>query len=104
MLDDGDITLFRMCFVLWESQPQPTRFHQRLQILLPDGLLVSLDNVGKCRDGDKMPLTNPDQRGLHGVAIQSPLLAWLAGQQEELLSHGLSQVSHIIDIGGVKML
>jgi len=99
----GDIALPRVRFILRERQPEFARLHQPLQILPPDGLRVSLDDIGECRDGDKIPLTNPDQCGLHGAALQPLLLAWLPGQLKELLSHGLSQVSHIIDIGGVKM-
>ncbi|MNV74509.1 hypothetical protein D3C71_1677320 [compost metagenome] len=90
MLGGGDIALLRVRFILRESQPEFARLHQPLQILLPDELRVSLDDIDECRDGYKMPLTNPEQCSFHGAALQPLLPAWLSGQLKELLSHGVA--------------
>jgi hypothetical protein len=89
-----------MSLELLESQPELACVHQPFQILLPDGLSVSLDDVGKCRDGDKMPLTNPDQGVLHRVAIQALLLAWLSSVPIALILAGhrlMGEALKIID-------
>lgn len=90
MLGGGDIALPQVRFILRESQPEFALLHQPLQILLPDGLLISPGDIGECRDGDKMPPTNPDHCSLHGAALQPRLLAWLPDQLKELLSHGVA--------------